>query len=90
MPPERITKTMTLPPEPHVEPSTSKKPAAPTYLRFSVTLTHHTADDRRATLYVPRLLHKGDWVKVGGLRFQIALIEQAATNRLQMGDLAIA
>ena len=36
MPPERITKTMTLPPEPHVEPSTSKKPAAPTYLRFMV------------------------------------------------------
>ena len=27
---------MTLPPEPHVEPSTSKKPAAPTYLRFMV------------------------------------------------------
>jgi len=89
MPPERITKTMTLPPEPHVEPSTSKKPAAPTYLRFMVSLVHHTADDRHVTLYTPRYLHLGDWVKVGGLRFQIALIEQAGTNRLQMGDIAI-
>ena len=81
---------MTLPPDPHVEPSRNKAPAAPIYRRFSATLTHPTANDRQVTLYTPLYLHTGDCVKVGKLEFQIATIEPAATNQLQMGDIVIA
>jgi hypothetical protein len=86
----KIKKTMKLPPELQQDQNLTTMPNTPTYFRFMVSLIHHTASDRHVILYTQRYLQYGDWVKVGSLRFQIALIEPAETNKLQMGDIPIA